>query len=116
MREIALVVSAESSGSAAKLEAERLLPTLVGALSAAKPLVGGTTTSEVVPMSAWVGRAQSAAMGEYTTTPRHILIRGDVSDKLLVMMELVWPLTNCFLFHRALELLVAAGSAGTGRR
>jgi hypothetical protein len=57
--------SADGGGTAAKLEAERLLPSLVSAMSQAKPLTAEAVASmtQIVPLSAWVGRTHDLAAG-----------------------------------------------------
>eukprot|EP01043_Picozoa_sp_COSAG02_P109367 COSAG02_NODE_45440_length_357_cov_0.693798_1_plen_118_part_11 len=53
------------AGTAAKLEAERLLPSLIEAFSEAKPasVAAVESMSQLEPMSAWLGRTQHLATG-----------------------------------------------------
>ena len=57
--------SGDCAGTAAKLEAERLLPSLVKALSEAKPASSAAveSMSKIEPLSAWLGRTQHIATG-----------------------------------------------------
>ena len=57
--------SGDGAGTAAKLEAERLLPSLVKALSEAKPAssAGVESMTKIEPLSAWLGRTQHIATG-----------------------------------------------------